>query len=99
MSNEREAFEATLNSMIGSVLSVSGKEKIAETLREHAELIYQIGLSQASAQREGFVLVPVEPTQEMIEASIRRQWDELSSPMECMETLKYKAMIEAGAVR
>lgn len=49
----------------------------------------------ASINRQGYVLAPVEPTSEMIDAGIRRQWDELSSPMECMHTLIYKAMLGA----
>ena len=48
---------------------------------------------QASAQRQGYKLVPVEPTERMLDAARRRQWDDLSSPLEDMDTLKYKAMI------
>lgn len=48
-----------------------------------------------SAQREGYKLVPIEPTEEMLDAARRRQWDDLSSPLEDMDTLKYKAMIGA----
>ena len=49
----------------------------------------------ASANREGYKLVPVEPTEKMLDASRRRQWDDLSSPYEDMDMLKYKAMIGA----
>lgn len=50
----------------------------------------------ASAQRDGYKLVPVEPTERMLDAARRRQWDDLSSPLEDMDMLKYKAMIEAA---
>ena len=50
---------------------------------------------QASASRDGYKLVPIEPTEEMLDASRRRQWDDLSSPYEDMDMLKYKAMIGA----
>ena len=50
---------------------------------------------KASSQREGYKLVPIEPTEEMLDAARRRQWDDLSSPLEDMDTLKYKAMIGA----
>lgn len=49
----------------------------------------------ASANREAYKLVPVEPTEKMLDASRRRQWDDLSSPYEDMDMLKYKAMIGA----
>lgn len=51
---------------------------------------------QASAQREGYKLVPIEPTERMLDAARRRQWDDLSSPLEDMDMLKYKAMIGAA---
>lgn len=43
---------------------------------------------------DGFVVVPIEPTDAMLDASRRRQWDDLSSPYEDMDMLKYKAMIQ-----
>jgi hypothetical protein len=43
-----------------------------------------------------FVLVPKEPTEKMLDAARRRQWDDLSSPLEDMDVLKYKAMIAAA---
>lgn len=53
-------------------------------------------LWQASANRDGYKLVPVEATEAMLEASLYRQWDDLSSPLENMDALKYKAMIGAA---
>lgn len=50
----------------------------------------------AAQKQEGYVLVPVEPTEKMLDASRRRQWDDLSSPYEDMDRLKYKAMIKAA---
>ena len=50
----------------------------------------------ASSNREGYKLVPIEPTEEMIDAARCRQWDDLSSPYEDMDMLKYKAMIGAA---
>lgn len=50
----------------------------------------------AAQQQEGYVMVPVEPTEGMLDASRRRQWDDLSSPYEDMDMLKYKAMIQAS---
>jgi len=44
---------------------------------------------------EGYVVVPKEPTERMLDAARRRQWDDLSSPLEDMDMLKYKAMLEA----
>ena len=44
---------------------------------------------------EGYVIVPKEPTERMLDAARRRQWDDLSSPPEDMDMLKYKAMLEA----
>ena len=44
---------------------------------------------------EGYVVVPKEPTERMLDAARCRQWDDLSSPFEDMDMLKYKAMIEA----
>ena len=53
-------------------------------------------LAKAQAIPDGFVLVPKEPTEKMLDAARRRQWDDLSSPLEDMDVLKYKAMIEAA---
>lgn len=50
---------------------------------------------KAGANREGYKLVPLEPTDKMLDAARRRQWDDLSSPFEDMDMLKYKAMIGA----
>ena len=45
---------------------------------------------------EGFVVVPKEPTVKVLDAARYRQWDDFSSPLEDMDVLKYKAMIEAA---
>ena len=50
---------------------------------------------QASAQREGFVLVPVEPSDEMINT----YRDKSVAPISTLSVHGYKAMIEEGSVK
>lgn len=55
-----------------------------------------VAVTKASAVPDGYAVVPKDPTEAMLDASRRRQWDDLSFPCEDMDMLKYKAMIEAA---
>lgn len=93
MKNERELFEEWAKfQCISLEIDDSGlyKDKVTHFARKAWQA------AKADVVPKGYCVVPKEPTEEMIDASKRRQWDELSLPMECMDTLKYKAMIEAG---
>jgi len=105
LEREREIFEPLQNQMALARLYFVKELNMYLTSDDYADDDFTISLCMeinhgwkmwiASASREGYKLVTVEPTKEMIDAGIRRQWDELSYPMECMHTLIYKAMIGA----
>ena len=67
-----------------------------ESTKNLAKSMFYAGQVKAQAIPEGFVLVPKEPTEKMLDAARHRQWDDFSSPLEDMDVLKYKAMIEAA---
>ena len=92
---EREAFEAWFESQFES----TKLDKFDDGVywHERAQMSWEAWqAAKVQAVPEGFVVVPKEPTESMLDASMRRQWDEPSSPYEDMDLLKYKAMIAAA---
>ena len=98
MSNREEFEKAYTNAFIGEELK--GLESIifarfeigGEYVQDKVATAYAMWQSRVP---EGYVVVPKEPTERMLDAARCRQWDDLSSPFEDMDMLKYKAMIEA----
>ena len=88
MSNERELFEEWYQSAFSETLHRIGNEY--SSLRA----THMWSAWKASAQREGFVLVPVEATEAMEKAGQKYECDPFLDA-----TGIYKAMIEAGAVK
>ena len=98
MSNREEFEKAYTDAFIGEDLK--GLESIifarleigGEYAQDKVATAYAMWQSRVP---EGYVVVPKEPTERMLDAARCRQWDDLSSPFEDMDMLKYKAMIEA----
>ena len=98
MSNREEFEKAYTNAFIGEELK--GLESIifarfeigGEYAQDKVATAYAMWQSRVP---EGYVVVPKEPTERMLDAARCRQWDDLSSAFEDMDMLKYKAMIEA----
>ena len=98
MSNREEFEKAYTNAFIGEELK--GLESIIFARFEIGGEYVQDKVATAYAMwqarvPEGYAVVPKEPTERMLDAARRRQWDDLSSPLEDMDMLKYKAMLEA----
>ena len=87
MDKEREAFDKWYG--------IKPKGWIEAVRYNTAWKAWKAAKANEAEKLKGKVVVPVEPTHAMIDAGRYRQWDELSSPYECMYTLIYKAMIEA----
>lgn len=106
MNTQDERFEEVFNAGIKAIHEVNVKTygtvmanlmfPAFESLKPVFKATYDQGVKDQQEKLEGCVVVPVEQTQAMIEAGRYRQWDDLSSPYECMYTLIYKAMLEAA---
>ena len=103
MKTERELFEVEMEKLIGKVLSIKYSEEeggyVAHKLMmsdESTKMLVNIfnfswAMWQASAQREGYKLVPVNPTDEMINT----YRDKSIAPISTLSVIGYKAMIGA----
>ena len=86
MKTERELFELLKKNAIQNILSVSGKSKTTEVIGEEFDKLFDV----ISASREGYKIVPVEPTKEMLIAA-----DNCVIDGKVTSHNIYKAMIEA----
>ena len=106
MKTERELFEVEMEKLIGKVLSIKYSEEeggyVAHKLMisdESTKMLVNIfnfswAMWQASAQREGYKLVPVEPTERMQEIGM-----DFIPTADCQPYdagMVYKAMIRAA---
>lgn len=93
MKTERELFERQMNGTFGNLVDLRAREGTGFSYMDWGT---QVAWAMWQARvPEGYVVVPKEPTERMLDAARRRQWDDLSSPLEDMDMLKYKAMLEA----
>ena len=102
----REAFEVEMEKLIGKVLSIRYSEEdggyIAHKLMmsdKSTKMLVNIfnfsfAMWQASSQRQGFKLVPLEPSEEMIDCVYDEDGDYVASIDGSPESF-YKAMINA----
>ena len=104
MKTERELFEVEMEKLIGKVLSIKYSEEeggyVAHKLMmsdESTKMLVNIfnfswAMWQASASREGYKLVPVEPSSETLKLMKDAYEEHLSEGM----SDAYKSMIEAA---
>ena len=91
MKTEREMFVKKYREVFKVDKSLFVNDN-GEFIDEFCQSVYEIWQARVP---EGYVVVPKEPTERMLDAARCRQWDDFSSPFEDMDMLKYKAMIEA----
>lgn len=100
MKTERDKFLHELDGHGYNFICKDWCEESNSFVCDQLNTVWEMWLAaKADIVPEGYCVVPREPSEIMIDASQRRQWDNLSLPMECMDTLKYKAMIEVGELK